>query len=88
MSGSSYESFYWVLVTTASVSYCGSFKSQSRTDTHSGGVLDEVGAAGALVNALGEDAIVDGHLRLPHQLAERGVICNTTHNSRQLHNAQ
>lgn len=37
-------------------------------------VLDEVASAGALVDALGEDAAFDGQLRLPHHRLELGVL--------------
>lgn len=47
--------------------------------TYPSRVLDEVRPAGALVYPLGEDPVVYSHLRLPYQLAELWVICNTKH---------
>ena len=41
------------------------------------GALDEVAAAGALVDAHRVHALVDGVLRSPDQLREPGVVYNT-----------
>ncbi len=42
--------------------------------SHPCGVFDEVAAAGALVDALGVDALLDGPLRLPDDLPELRIL--------------
>jgi len=39
-----------------------------------GGILDKVGTTATLVNALGQHTILDGPLRLRHDLREKRVI--------------
>lgn len=48
---------------------------ENNISTYPTRILDKVRAAGALIYPLGVYAIVNGHLRLPHQLTELWVIC-------------